>query len=139
MITRDFLLAGRAVFTVSTPARHYTFRVTAKEASGKYPPAWFVSLLTGPDNEHSYRYLGMLDVETGHVRLTNGSRQGNFSEDSEPVRVVRIVTAVVYGVGMLPDGWTVANAGKCGRCGRALTTPESIARGLGPECVKKGR
>ena len=136
MISRDFLLAGRAVFTVSTPARHYTFRVTAKKASGKYPPAWFVSLLTGPDNEHSYTYLGMLGAKTGCVRLTNGSK---LSQDSEPVRVVRTAIEAAYGTGVLPDGWTVANAGKCGRCGRVLTTPESIARGLGEECARKGR
>jgi len=27
--------------------------------------------------------------------------------------------------------------GICARCGRTLTNPESIARGLGPECAKK--
>lgn len=26
--------------------------------------------------------------------------------------------------------------GKCGRCGRQLTVPESIESGFGPECVK---
>ena len=32
---------------------------------------------------------------------------------------------------------TVAKIGKCARCGRALSDPVSIRRGLGPTCYKK--
>jgi hypothetical protein len=31
----------------------------------------------------------------------------------------------------------LAKAGRCKRCGRLLTDPHSIERGVGPECVKK--
>ena len=30
----------------------------------------------------------------------------------------------------------VWHEGRCGRCNRALTVPESIASGIGPECAK---
>ena len=30
------------------------------------------------------------------------------------------------------DGW---HEGRCGRCGRKLTVPESIEAGYGPECI----
>jgi hypothetical protein len=30
-------------------------------------------------------------------------------------------------------------AGRCKRCGRLLTDPDSVERGYGPECVKKDR
>lgn len=33
----------------------------------------------------------------------------------------------------------LADAGCCRRCGRTLTDPLSVARGVGPECVKKVR
>lgn len=32
----------------------------------------------------------------------------------------------------------VENAVPCERCGRLLTDPESIKRGIGPECLLKG-
>jgi hypothetical protein len=38
--------------------------------------------------------------------------------------------------GSLPEGYKIQHEGKCCRCGRTLTTPESIERGIGPECVK---
>lgn len=38
----------------------------------------------------------------------------------------------------LPEQIEVWHEGRCGRCGRRLTVPESIANGLGPECIKLG-
>lgn len=37
----------------------------------------------------------------------------------------------------LPEQVEVWHEGRCGRCGRRLTVPESISTGFGPECVKK--
>jgi len=37
----------------------------------------------------------------------------------------------------LPRG--AAGYGSCRRCGRTLTNPLSVARGIGPECIKKQR
>jgi hypothetical protein len=31
----------------------------------------------------------------------------------------------------------LAKAGRCKRCGRLLTEPVSVERGIGPECLKK--
>ena len=35
----------------------------------------------------------------------------------------------------LPKTVEVWHEGICGRCGRKLTVPESVERGLGPECA----
>jgi Family of unknown function (DUF6011) len=37
--------------------------------------------------------------------------------------------------GTMPANLEVWHEGRCGRCGRKLTVPESIARGIGPECA----
>jgi hypothetical protein len=37
--------------------------------------------------------------------------------------------------GALPSGWEFRHEGRCGRCGRTLTVPESIDSGFGPECI----
>jgi hypothetical protein len=37
----------------------------------------------------------------------------------------------------MPENVEVWHEGCCGRCGRSLTDPVSIARGIGPECANK--
>ena len=133
MIDRDFILAGKAIFTVANAGgKHYTFRVTHKEASGAYAEAWFLSLLTGPDNTSDYTYVGMLS-DRGLVRLTAKSK---YNEQSEPVRVARWALSIVWWGGELPEGYAINHEGRCCRCGRTLTTPSSIEAGIGPECAE---
>jgi hypothetical protein len=136
--SRLFMLAGRAVFTVhNSKGEHYTFRIAHKEATDLFKDTYFVALLTGPNNETDYQYMGMLDPNTGTVRLTHKSR---FSPGSKPVAVFnwavgRIVWPSRWNT--LPAGYGIKHEGRCGRCGRTLTTPESIERGIGPECWSK--
>lgn len=134
MITREFITAGRAIFTVSNnKGDRYTFQVTKKEANGQYPAVWFVALLTGPDNNTDYTYVGMLSADTGGVNLTRKSR---FNDQSTPVRVLRWALRNVWNNQEFPAGYAIRHEGKCGRCGRRLTVPESIDSGIGPECAK---
>jgi hypothetical protein len=124
-----FFTAGRAVFTVDNgKGTHYTFRIGRKNDTQPL----FVSLLTGPDNNNSFTYLGIFNPETNEIRLTAKSR---YTDETLPVKVVRwAVKAVV--TNKIPEGYAVQHAGKCCRCGRTLTTPESVNRGWGPECDK---
>jgi hypothetical protein len=146
MIARDFVLAGGrwVIFTLDVPdsfcqdhsecKSHYTFRVVHKEANGKWGEAWFINLLAGPDNLHDYQPLGMLNPETGSVRLTRNTR---FTDESWPVRLVRRVLAALWQdreADIAAAGFGLMHASRCGRCGRQLTTPESIESGLGPVC-----
>jgi len=133
MISPEFVIAGRAVFTVhNANNEHYTFKVTHKEASGKFQETWFVNLLTGPDNTSDYTYIGMMD-KACNFRLTKGSK---LSEDSKPVKVFKWAMKVIGGNSQLPEGYGIKHEGACGRCGRALTVPESLDNGIGPECMK---
>jgi len=146
MIDRDFILAGGrwVIFTLDVPdgfrankgdcKPHYTFRINYREANGKYGDAYFINMLAGPDNLSDYSYVGMLNPETGAVKLTAKSR---MTADSWPVRLVRRVFACLWadhGADIEQAGFRLMHANRCGRCGRALTTPESIESGLGPVC-----
>jgi hypothetical protein len=137
MISKDFLLAGNATFTVSNPqGEHYTFKVNRpkheldrSQMGIQRPAPYFIRVLTGPDNENSYTYLGM--VKEDGVHLTKASK---YTKDSKPYRVADWAVRGILAGGDLPDGYNIDHAGTCGRCGRKLTTPESIATGLGPVC-----
>lgn len=142
-VTKEFVLAGKATFTLEVPDEyrqkndlkpHYTFRVSYKPASKQYREAYFVSLLTGPDNTRSYSYLGMLDKESGKVRTTAKSV---LDQEHLVTRLLNRALALVWLGDVKPleeKGFGLHHEGRCGRCGRLLTTPESIERGIGPEC-----
>ena len=134
MVSQDFIRAGRAVFTVSNGnGVHYTYKVTYKKPSGKFRETWFVSLLTGPNKEEDFSYMGMLGDDL-QVRLTRNSR---FTEDIVPFRVINWFLKLVRDGKPLPEGYSAHHEGRCGRCGRTLTVPETIESGIGPECAKK--
>lgn len=135
MITSEFLTAGKAIFTVSNPGGdRWTFKVTKKESTNpRYPdPTYFVAFLSGSDNTSSYSYLGLL-VEGG-LKLTAKSAAG---ADSQVAKVASWALKIVTGGLALPEGYSILNAGFCGRCARLLTVPESIESGIGPECAAK--
>jgi hypothetical protein len=143
-LTKEFVTAGRAVFTLEVPPTfkmkdtvvkpHYTYRVNFKKGTGQYKDAYFVQLLTGPDNTKSYSYLGMLDAAEGSVRTTAKSCRADNDLSVVLLRraLLRVWASEVHIIEK--SGFKLHHEGRCGRCGRALTTPESVERGIGPEC-----
>lgn len=150
MIGKEFIVAGRAIFTLSVPAPfvaehpecgdRYTFQVKRLPAKGQWPESWFVNLLTGPDNSRDYSPLGRMNPKTGAVKLV---RSTPMNDKSWPVKLIRRVLACVYEVhnakpeDILRAGFELRHEGKCGCCGRRLTVPESIDTGIGPVCASK--
>lgn len=144
MIAKEFITAGKSTFTFSVNAEyaaannlkpHYTFKVVKKEANDRWPETYFVSVLTGPDNTTSYTYLGMLDPKNGSIRTTAKSC---MTDAALPVRLINRTLALVWeneSDKIVAAGFNLQHAGKCGRCGRKLTTPKSVEQGFGPECV----
>lgn len=131
MLSKDFVLAGNATFTVSNGrGEHYTYNVV----KSKDKRVHFIRLLTGPDNTSSYTYVGMHNKYDDHVRLTAKSK---YTAESKPVMVFNFAMDVINGINVLPTGYNIDHSGSCGMCGRKLTTPESIKAGLGPICRGK--
>lgn len=125
-----YATAGNATLTLSsrrTGAR-FTYRVRLPDdGDGSFR---FVSLLTGPDNTADYAYLGLLRGDA-LVR----TRRSRIGEDAPSFRAFAYFARHVIGRGVLPPELEVRHEGRCGRCARPLTVPESIDRGLGPECA----
>jgi hypothetical protein len=148
-ITKQFVLAGNACFTIEVPAGttkkdgtaadpHYTFLVERVPASDRFPEAYFIKYLSGPDNTTDFLYVGKLNPTTGQVALTNKSK---LPPTSFRFRLLNRVLARVWAGDqevVEKAGYGLHHEGKCGRCGRRLTVPASIKEGIGPECIKMG-
>ena len=123
-----FMLAGNATFTLRSEktGKRYTYKIQKAKNGG----VWFVKLLTGPDNQSSYTYLGM--IKNNRFSLTSKSR---LTLDSAPVAGIEWFVRK-NAQGTSASSVQMFHAGRCGRCNRVLTVPESLAAGIGPECSK---
>jgi hypothetical protein len=137
---KKFLLAGNATVTlVSTKTQNrLTFKceaVKVEEGQRPGPVSHFVKLLTDPDNERGYTYLGHI-YKDGKYWHGNKSKISHTAPSAEAFRY--FYGKVIQG-GMRPEtvNLEVWHEGKCGKCGRKLTVPESIERGIGPECYSR--
>lgn len=124
---REKTLSGKAIVTFRSGKTGNRF--TYKIVRSKKKPMFWVSLLTGSDNESSYTFMG---------QINNGkyfhSLRSNISYDAQGAKVFSWIWERIDN---LPDSIEVFHEGRCLRCGRVLTVPESIETGFGPECITK--
>ncbi len=126
-----FLQAGNARITLVSKRTETRYTYNIRESDDGR--CFFVSVLYGPDNTGDYVYAGI--IRDGVPRRTDKSKL--FATDPRWVAFTWAYGALSRGV--IPDQLEIWHEGTCGRCGRALTVPSSIASGLGPECIKKAK
>src|SRR5690606_937214 len=133
----SFLMGGMSTITLKSlkTGKHFTYKVRAPREDGKLQvskPIRFVQLLTGPDNNTSYEYIGF--IRDGKFTYGSGKTRILFSAPS--VKAFQWAYRFVS-MERIPEGLEVYHEGKCGLCGRKLSTPESSTAGFGPECIKR--
>lgn len=124
-----YLLAGKAVFTLYR-AYHNERRTYKVTQDAKNPRRFFVRVLFGPDNTQDYRYVGLFYDDTLKLRVTKASV---VAAESPIVSMFDDLLDKVAGRADWPS-LEIYKSKRCARCGRLLTTPDSIQLGLGPEC-----
>lgn len=129
-MTKRYLFAGKAIFTVRSTrtGKRYTYKLTRTENDeNKY----FAAVMYGPDNDLSYRYIGMVTPNGGLYRTAKSP----YPDTSEVMKALAFTLKNVRD-GKLHPELEIWHSGRCGRCGRRLTVPESIQAGIGPECAQ---
>jgi hypothetical protein len=128
---RRFMFAGKARFTIRSKrtGTRFTYRVKVS----KDEKVFFVSVLTGAENETHYL---ISERTAGAVTRTVASQRSVLTH-----RVLSRFSSLArcLDAKRLHDQLEVWHEGRCGRCGRTLTVPESIASGIGPECATRDR
>jgi hypothetical protein len=123
---KRFVFAGYAVFTLRSKktGTRFTFRVRASDDGKRF----WVDVLSGFNNETDFQYIGWFN--------------GKHLQEARHIVDAKSFTAAEWFLERLVMNYPVLeqldffHEGKCGRCGRTLTTPESVELGLGPECIK---
>lgn len=120
----EFMTAGRAIFTLVS--RRTGKRFTYKQTRTKHDPrSFYVALRTQKD---FFSYLGLITPAQG---LTTTHKSIVAPEALRALRWFR--TRLEHNLPLADvEFW---HEGRCGRCNRLLTVPESITRGIGPECA----
>lgn len=130
----SFALAGNATITIRSIASESRFTYKIKQCADK-PTLWFLALMNGPDNENHFQYLGNIRTLDGKDFTLEHGRKSSVSVDAVSWKAISWFWAHVNQNSM-PTTVECWHEGRCGKCNRKLTVPESIERGIGPECAK---
>jgi len=124
---KAFILGGNAVFTLVSlvTGNRKTFRVRKSDSD-----VHFVEILTGPDNTSDYTYIG-------YFRNDLQMQPGRKGAPAHPAYAALDWMLMNLRIGRMPVTAEFWHEGRCARCARPLTNPESIITGFGPECAKK--
>lgn len=133
-----FVLGGNAYFTLRskvTGAR-YTYRVyQGKKAKLRGVEVYYVELMRGRDNNNDYAYFGWIKDNL----FMHDKQRGRVTAEANSVVAFDwfwryVILARSEKARAIIEVW---HAGRCARCGRRLTVPESLTSGYGPECIGK--
>lgn len=135
-VTVRFMLAGDAHVTFQSrkTGNRFTYRIEQAGGPrlGPRPAPHFVSVLVGPDNGRSYKFLGTIF----EGRVYAHGKKSTIDKSAASAIAFAWVWRTLTG-GRMHEQLAVYHEGRCGRCGRRLTTPESIETGLGPVCAQR--
>lgn len=139
-----FITGGNAYVTLrsrKTGVRFtYRVRVSQQALEGKQNPLpFFLSVLSGADNTGDYQFFGTMfvDATNGQVMEYRHSRKSRISVTAPSVQAMSWMLKHLERKDEVFMGkLEVWHDGRCGRCGRKLTVPESVASGFGPDCIQ---
>jgi hypothetical protein len=137
---RQYVLGGSATVTLvsAKTLTRYTYKLSLKKGSKDF---FFVALLTGPDNQEDYRPCGTLRQQWRNTDLIYSVKRApryEWTHGAPSITGFRwFVKQLNRGEGEINPQVEVWTSGRCSRCSRILTVPESVALGIGPVCRDK--
>jgi hypothetical protein len=130
---KRFIIGGKAIITLESKrtGRWFTYRIKKAKKDEEFSP-FFVSVLTGGDNESSYTYMGTIFNNNNKFNFTL-TKNSKIGDDALSYKAFNFLFNLVNSDKMHEE-ISVYHRGICSVCGRTLTTPDSIRTGIGPVC-----
>lgn len=124
-----YILAGKATVSLKSliTSNHYTFEVK-RPKKPMNNITHFVSVRTG--NDHAR--LGLIREGRNFYHM----KKADLTSGSSQFRSFYWLFQNLMR-NHLPTTCEIWHEGRCGMCARPLTDPESIGRGIGPDCFEK--
>lgn len=126
----DYTHGGNATVTLTSlkTDKYFTYTLTRSPWSCPGETSYFVWYM-GKNKKRSY--VGMINPKR-YFRFTKRSMPRYYITSAAFVWIWRFITNMKR----LPTTAALYRFNECGRCGKKLTTPESIKKGFGPCCIK---
>lgn len=131
---------GKITIENTLSGEYRTFLIRTQKPDAKFAPGRrIISLLIGPDNLSHYSAFGF--VSDSGVDVWSKFR-GELCKPSAHEWFGDMVGVVVAKLpsryGKTYEHYTAHVEGRCIKCNRTLTTPDSIRTGIGPVCAQGG-
>lgn len=112
-----------------------TFKIHSQLEDARFAPGRrIISLLDGADNHNSYRGFGFVEDDGIFVWNKYRGKDKMSSFDWFSIMVWHIATRTPHNF-FDYNAYKLHLEGKCIKCNRRLTTPQSIESGIGPICA----
>lgn len=134
----ELILAGNCTITFKNELNQKRFTYKIKKFK-RNENLFFVHVLSGCNNEKDYSYLGRIIVKNLEQKQIefDSSKGSKISTDALSFKGFKYLIEATTIHHKMNENMCIYHEGKCARCGRKLTDPDSIIRGIGPECWTK--
>lgn len=124
----DFILAGKSTFTLKNNKTESRFTYKVSKCKDKQKEGLF---FVKAHVNSAYQYIGYISNNSFRYGSKSHLQKTDLSVTAFEVCFNNILSQRKF-----HSSLEVWHEGRCGRCGRILTVPESIISGIGPECAK---
>lgn len=129
---KDYCMGGNAIVTLTSPTKiHHTYYIRAPWKEDKNDFSNDIRFVYHRESNGRWSYVGEICNDGTKFRKTKSSRYWQHD---------KIFKGAVYIVKMMNYDFDTPmklhHEGCCSRCGKQLTDPISIERGLGPKCYR---
>jgi hypothetical protein len=132
------LFNGRYTVESKQTGEHRTFWVRTQEADAEFAPGRrLVMLLTGSQNDDPACYTAFGFAEESGIRVFP-SKQASSPRWAQFADLLWTLALDGAFSPWTEKGFTILMEGRCLKCDRPLTSPESLRRGIGPICAEGG-
>jgi hypothetical protein len=142
-----YILGGEAIFSLVSVAtgKKFTYQcVQATRWDNKLnkkvlTERWFLSVLTGPDNNSNYTYAGTIDNKVNEKWVIRTTEKSGMTAEADSfkafVAVLNILQSSVEIINAYREKLLIYHDGNCSICGKHLTTIVSVSCSMGPVCA----
>jgi hypothetical protein len=131
----EIMFAGKSIFTVENinSGNWFTYKVeSVKKKKGDLETSvHFVSVLRGENNTKDYMFIGTIFGYKNKGKVYRHSENSHAGKDALSAKVI---DWIVRNLDKPFNSIKIYHMGMCCKCGKELTTPDSIRSGIGPKC-----